>query len=117
LDALEQQIVQVVGEHPEYHRHILGEQALGSEWHPIQGETNPFLHLGMHLAIRDQIATNRPKGITNTYWQLNQQTNDPHHSEHLIMECLGEALWQAQHNQQPLDEQRYFACIMALIKA
>jgi hypothetical protein len=30
---------------------------------PGEGE-NPFLHMGLHLALREQIATDRPAGIT-----------------------------------------------------
>ena len=78
------------------------------------GQTNPFLHMGMHLAIREQLATNRPAGITETFGLLMARVQDAHAVEHRMMECLGEALWQAQRSGQEPDEARYLACLRQL---
>lgn len=111
LDALQQQLVQVLREHPEYHVQVLSEDALSSDWLPEMGTTNPFLHMGMHLALREQVATNRPDGITTLYHQLCQQQGDSHEAEHLMMDCLGEALWQSQRYGQMPDERAYLNCL------
>ncbi len=66
LTALEAQIAQVLDDHPEYHD-ALGEDGIGESFEPDHGRTNPFLHMGLHLAIRDQLSTNRPEGIIDTY--------------------------------------------------
>jgi hypothetical protein len=108
LNDLEKQIVEVILLHPEYHLLLTGEGAHAS-FFPELGQSNPFLHMGLHLAIRDQIATNRPLGITSTYHQLTSQCADAIVAEHLMMECLAECLWLAQKNQCLPDEAAYLA--------
>ncbi len=63
LEPLEAQIVALIGEHPEYHALLADDAALMQDWTPEQGAGNPFLHLSLHLAIREQVATDRPAGI------------------------------------------------------
>ncbi len=114
LDPLSQQVVQIISEHPEYHA-LLTEKAMQREFLPESGEVNPFLHMGMHLALREQITTDRPQGIRHVFNQLALQACGPHEAEHRMMDCLGEALWQAQRTQQPPDEQAYLACLKSLL--
>lgn len=110
LDALEQQITQVIREHPEYHPLLENEAALQREWLPEHGETNPFLHMGLHLGIREQAATNRPEGITTLYQQLCQRYGTLE-AEHRMMECLTESLWLAQRHNLAPDETAYLECL------
>lgn len=114
LSALEQQIVTVLTEHPEYHVVMLSEQMQDKDWLPENGETNPFLHCGMHLAIREQVATNRPVGIQAIYQRLVSQHQDAHQAEHAIMDCLAEAIWQAQRYNVMPDEAAYLRCLQGL---
>jgi hypothetical protein len=116
LQPLQAQIVAVIRLHPEYQS--LLEQAgrfLGRDYLPELGETNPFLHMGMHLALREQIDTDRPAGIRALYRQLDSRFPDPHDRDHQLMECLAEMIWQAQRDGQYPDEQRYLDCIRALV--
>jgi len=115
LNPLQTQIVAVIRRHPEYHG-LLGnaDQALGKDYLPELGETNPFLHMGMHLAIQDQISTDRPAGICRLYEQLQARTTDSHALQHKLMECLAEMIWQTQKDGELPDEQRYLACIKTL---
>lgn len=114
LDALEQQIVAVIAEHPEYQQIIANPASVEKDWLPELGETNPFLHLGMHLAIREQVTTDRPKGIRACYDLLCVQMQDALEAEHQMMDCLAEAIWQAQRDQQAPDEQAYLLCVQRL---
>jgi len=68
------------------------------------------------LALREQISTNRPQGISHIYSQLCLQKGDPLEAEHAMMPCLAEALWQAQKNQTLPDEINYLACLRSLLK-
>lgn len=115
LTPLEQQIVQVILEHPEYHTQILADNASYRDWAVESGDTNPFLHLGMHLALREQVSTDRPMGIRRCYYDLCQQTQDALAAEHLMMECLGQALWQSQRTQRMPDDTDYLNCLQNLI--
>lgn len=115
LSALEQQVVAIVQLHPEYHVFLEKEdQALQADFLPEMGDTNPFLHMGMHLGLREQIATNRPQGIAELYQQLIVKAGE-HDAEHQMMDCLAESIWTAQCNQTMPDEIAYLACLKKLL--
>ncbi|MGH8224284.1 MAG: DUF1841 family protein, partial [Woeseiaceae bacterium] len=67
----------------------------------------PYLHLGLHLAIRDQVATDRPPGIRALFERLAAAAGDAHAAEHGMLECLAESLWEAQRAGIMPDEKRY----------
>ena len=111
LSPLEQQIVAVVKEHPEYHTLLANKEAsINADYLPEMGDSNPFLHMGMHLGLREQVSTNRPAGITELY-QTIVSLKDIHDAEHEMIECLAESIWQAQKNQTLPDEVKYLACL------
>jgi len=116
LEPLEEIIVTIISQHPEYQGMLTNtDKALGAEYLPENGETNPFLHMGMHIAIHEQLSTDRPSGIAGVFQQLVMQAGDPHHAEHQVMDCLGEMLWQAQRDQRMPDEQAYLNCLQKLL--
>lgn len=105
LSPLETQIVQVIGEHPEYHAAVTGD--LERDFTVDGGKTNPFLHMGLHLGIREQVATNRPAGIAAVFRQLTDKIGDTHVAEHRMIDCLAETLWEAQRQQRAPEELQY----------
>jgi hypothetical protein len=105
LTPLETQIAQVINDHPEYHEAVTGD--LSRDYAVAGGETNPFLHMGLHLGIREQVATNRPAGIAAVFRNLATSCGDPHDAEHSMIDCLAETLWEAQSQHQAPDEARY----------
>jgi cell fate (sporulation/competence/biofilm development) regulator YlbF (YheA/YmcA/DUF963 family) len=108
LAPLDQQLAAVIAEHPEYHALLEHDpRVLGAEFTPELGQQNPFLHLGLHLAIREQVATDRPAGIAAVYTTLAQRLGSSLEAEHRMFEALGEALWQAQRTGSMPDEARY----------
>ncbi len=112
LQPLEAMVAEVIAQHPEYHTMLeKGEDSLDRDFLPEEGQSNPFLHMGMHLAIREQLSTGRPHGITEVHSKLLQSISDPHDVEHRMLECLGEAMWQAQRSGTPPDELRYLECL------
>jgi len=114
MTALEGIIADVIRLHPEYHPLLeRGPELLDKDWLPEGGETNPFLHMGMHIAIREQLSIDRPAGMKMAYEALLRKTGDVMQTEHAILECLGEALWRAQRESRLPDEQAYLACIKA----
>lgn len=115
LSPLAQQVVQVILEHPEY-QHAVEQLSTYQQhtYYPELGESNPFLHMGLHLAIREQIATNRPNGITMVFQKLVQKNSGPLEVEHQMMEQLAEFLWLAQKNNLPPDEQQYLDTLRVL---
>jgi hypothetical protein len=108
LEPLERIIAEVIREHPEYQPVLARvETALEREYTPEMGQTNPFLHMGMHIAIQEQLGSNRPPGILDVYQRLCRRVGDSHAAEHAMMECLGEILWEAQRDAQEPDERAY----------
>ncbi|MGI9247750.1 MAG: DUF1841 family protein [Woeseiaceae bacterium] len=106
MSPLEAQIVAVVEWHPEYHDDVTSKD-LNRDFSPDGGQTNPFLHMGLHLGIREQVGTNRPAGVARIYETLAAKTGDAHRAEHHMIECLAEALWEAQNRNGAPDEQKY----------
>jgi hypothetical protein len=105
LSPLEAQIAHVIEEHPEYHDALVGD--LGRDYAVEDGQANPFLHMGLHLGIREQVATNRPAGIAAVFEALAARLGDAHVAEHRMIDCLAEALWEAQRSNRPPDEAAY----------
>ena len=106
LSPLEAQIADVIELHPEYHDDVSGGD-LDKDYTPDGGKANPFLHMGLHIGIREQVATNRPAGIAAIHRSVVERKGDLHAAEHDMIECLAETLWEAQVNNQPPDEQKY----------
>jgi hypothetical protein len=106
LAPLEMQIAAVIEEHPEY-QYLMDDTSTETEFLPERGQSNPYLHMGLHLAIRDQLATNRPAGIRQIFERLAVTATDSHAAEHAMLECLAESLWEAQRNNAMPDETAY----------
>jgi hypothetical protein len=116
LTPLEQQLAAVILDHPEYHSLLNNPDAnLEKNYFPELGETNPFLHMGLHLAIREQVSTDRPPGIHVIFNELTKKTQDPLTAEHDMMTCLAESLWQAQRHQSMPDEAAYLNACRQLV--
>jgi hypothetical protein len=110
LTPLEHRVAEVIAEHPEYHR-LLEEDALERDYPPESGAPNPFLHMGMHIALREQVASGRPAGIAELRRAILHGAASAHDAEHRMMDCLAEALWQAQRAGAPPDESAYLDCL------
>jgi hypothetical protein len=110
MSAQEASIAAVIELHPEYQPLIADSaNALAFEAGAATGRQNPFLHMGLHLAVRDQLCVERPPGIRSLYEQLQAKLGDTHAAEHALMEALGEVLWQANRDGRAPDEQHYLA--------
>lgn len=109
---LETMAADLVALHPEYHALLeAGDEALAREWTPEDGETNPFLHLSLHLAIAEQLQIDQPPGIRAAFESLATRHGDRHAALHDILECLGETVWRAQRDRSPPDGAAYLDCI------
>lgn len=114
LDALEQHIVETIKLHPEYYTLLSDPANADHDYTPEHGQMNPFLHLGLHLAVQEQVQTNRPLGITELFHQLTAK-HGTHEAEHRMMEQLGETLWEAQHSNTPPNEATYLEKVQQLL--
>jgi hypothetical protein len=108
LTPLESLITDVITVHPEY-QGIVSTEANALEHESAAGDPreNPFLHMGLHIAVREQIAVDRPPGVRELHRRLEARLGDRHAAEHVLMEALAETLWEAQQSGRPPDERHY----------
>ena len=117
LDALQQKALRIIEAHPEYQTYLEHvEDYLDKNWTPEQGETNPFLHLSLHLSIQEQVGIDQPFGIRAIHQKLIGTHNDNWvKAEDEMMEALVETIWQAQRHNQGLDVNAYMTRLRKLV--
>jgi hypothetical protein len=114
LSPLDRQIVAVISEHPEYRVIVESAAADLANYSPRSGQLNPWLHMGLHLAIREQVATDRPAGIAEVHARLASQAGGAHEAEHRMLETLATAMFDAQRSGKPPDEAVYLDRLRSL---
>lgn len=119
LFGIEAIALEVILQHPEYHSMLQDiDRYIDKDFPPELGETNPFLHMSMHVAIREQLAIDQPVGILQHFKQLKMKLRgDEHEAIHQTMECLAEMLWLSQRNQTPPDAAIYLDCMDERIRS
>lgn len=112
LSDLEKMAYSVIMEHPEYHPVLRDrEKYLNYNWLPDAGETNPFLHLSMHMSIWEQLSIDQPIGVKALYLEICEHTGDEHEAQHQVLDCLAEMVWQAQYSNMQPDPNIYLSCL------
>ena len=101
--------------HPEYQDAVQDvDAALAADYTVERGQSNPFLHLSMHLSIAEQVSIDQPPGIRDAFFHLVQQRGSEHDAHHAVMECLGQMLWNSQRSGLPPDGAAYVECVRRL---
>ncbi|HEY6863232.1 MAG TPA: DUF1841 family protein [Burkholderiales bacterium] len=112
LTGLEPMAVDVMLAHPEYRDALEHpERYVVREYTPESGESNPFLHLSLHLAIEEQISIDQPPGIRAEFERIARARGDRHEALHAVLECLGETVWRAQRDAAAPDAAAYLECL------
>ncbi|RMH51735.1 MAG: DUF1841 family protein [Zetaproteobacteria bacterium] len=97
LNALEQRIVAVIAMHPEYQSLFADEERFLDGDHLDNTGIHPWLHLSLHLALEEQLATNQPPAITTTLHHLQHRCGMEHHQAlHRLLDVLAETVHEAQ---------------------
>ena len=118
LSPLEAMLTDVIELHPEYQSLLRDADAAAEcDAGDPQVAENPFLHLGLHVAVREQVAIDRPPGVRDLRQRLEVHYGQPHGAEHALMECLAETLWEAQRAGTAPDESRYLDRARALLRS
>ena len=107
LEPLQAQLADVIALHPEYH-------ALLATSNEHTADADAYLHLSLHLALREQLATDRPRGIAQIHSQLSAAARETHAAEHRMIEVLARTLWEAQRAARMPDEQQYLEALRRL---
>ena len=112
LTELEGIGVQVMQMHPEYHAILEApERYLDQAYFPEMGETNPFLHLSLHLAVYEQLQIDQPPGLRDAFSKLCDKHGNQHDAFHDVIDCLGETVWKSQREGLPPDSEAYVECV------
>ena len=112
MDALQTLASQWIAEHPEFFDDLDDVQAALNRMYEVEdGQTNPFLHLSMHLSISEQCSIDQPRGIRQAVELLAARLGSLHEAHHEAMECLGRMLWESQRAGHPPDGQAYIDCV------
>ena len=110
LEGVETLALEAILLHPEYHA-VLSEPARFLE-KDYSDETNPFLHMSLHIALAEQLSIDQPPGIAGLFKQLSVE-KERHDALHEAIECLAETVWRAQREGRPPDATAYLACLRA----
>ncbi len=101
-----------INQHSEYDEVLSDlDTALHANYSIDQGNSNPFLHLSMHLSIAEQIAVDQPRGVRQAFDVLSTKLNSQHEAHHEMMECLGTMIWNSQRNGLPPDGEAYIEAL------
>ena len=111
LTPLESIAADWIGEHPEYQQELADPESKAADYSPERGQTNPFLHLSMHLAISEQLSIDQPPGIRSIVQSLESTLGNAMDARHAVMDCLVEQVWQAQRNAVPFNNEAYLDCL------
>ena len=114
LQPLEAQIADVVAAHPQYHLLLQSHAGLEQEFALEDASENPFLHMGLHLALREQVSTDRPRGIASIHQRLAATRHGAHAAEHRMIEVLMTMLGEAQRSGHAPDESLYLERLQRL---
>jgi hypothetical protein len=115
LDPLEKQLIEIILQHPEYHS-ILDKpgEYLEHDYGPM-GD-NPFLHMGLHLNLIEQISSDRPQGIRDIYQSLTKKKGSTLEAEHMMMDCLINNMMKAQQIGKMSTDEEYLGQLKQLLK-
>jgi hypothetical protein len=117
LDKQTLMVADVVAIHPEYHADLDSSATRHRDYDGSDGQSNPFLHMAMHIAVREQLDIDRPPGVVKIHQQLTRRFDDVHAAEHQMLECLAEVLWDAQQAGKEPDIDDYVQALKRVIKS
>ena len=109
--GIEALALEVILQHPEYHA-ALGDPGRTRDKDYFD-ESNPFLHMSLHVALEEQLSIDQPQGIASRFQALLSKFQDRHEALHQALECLAETVWRAQRDRAPPDAAAYLDCLAA----
>jgi uncharacterized protein DUF1841 len=111
LVGIEALALDVILLHPEYHD-VLAHPGRSRDKDYFD-ESNPFLHMSLHVALEEQLSIDQPHGISHRFQALVSRFHDRHEALHQALECLAETVWRAQRDGAPPDARAYLDCLAA----
>ena len=111
LAGIEALALEVILLHPEYHA-ALSDPGRTRDQDYFE-ESNPFLHMSLHVALEEQLSIDQPPGIAARFQALVSRYGERHHALHQALECLAQTVWRSQRDGAPPDAAAYLECLAA----
>src|SRR5260221_623776 len=109
LVGIESLALDVILLHPEY-QDALSQPARYRD-KDYTDESNPFLHMSLHVALEEQLSIDQPPGIARLFNGLALRSKEKHDALHEAIECLAETMWRSQRDGLPPDASAYLECL------
>jgi hypothetical protein len=109
LAGIEALALDVMLQHPEYHETLEHPERYRDR--DYVDESNPFLHMSLHLALEEQLSIDQPPGIRRAWQALLARAGERHRALHEALECLAETVWRSQRDGLPPDAAVYLSCL------
>jgi hypothetical protein len=109
LVGIESLAIDIILLHPEYHDMLSAPASYLDK--DYTDESNPFLHMSLHLALEEQLSIDQPRGVAGLFNQLLARKQDRHWALHEALECLAETVWRSQRDAAPPDAAAYLRCM------
>ncbi len=109
LAGIEALALDVMLQHPEYHETLEHPERYRDR--DYVDESNPFLHMSLHLALEEQLSIDQPPGIRRAWQALLARAGERHRALHEALECLAETVWRSQRDGLPPDAAAYLSCL------
>ncbi len=110
---MESLIIGVLEKHPEI---LPSLHSTSFQQENYTNDENPFLHLGLHVALAEQLQANRPVGIRTLYAKICEKFTDQHEAEHRILEVLAHYIvTEMKQAGSPENERSYLENLEALV--
>jgi len=111
LVGIETLALDVILLHPEYHAALNDPERTRDR--DYVDESNPFLHMSLHVALEEQLSIDQPPGIAARFQTLLERHGERHEALHQALECLAETVWRSQRDAAPPDARAYLDCLTA----
>ena len=95
--------------HPEYHEVLSHPDRFLEK--DFTDQSNPFLHMSLHVALEEQLSIDQPPGIARLFNELLARKLERHDALHDAIDCLAETVWRAQRDGLPPDASSYLDCL------
>ena len=109
LAGIEALALAVILLHPEYHAALSDPERTRDK--DYVDESNPFLHMSLHVALEEQLSIDQPPGIALRFRTLLSKFQDRHEALHQALECLAEMVWRSQRDSAAPDAEAYLSCL------
>lgn len=117
INALEVRIARVIEMHPEYHTFFDDMDKFLERDFQVDDGMNPYLHLSLHLAIEEQLATKHPPEAAKLMEHLMiNLKKERHEALHVILEALAEVVYNGQRSGQEPDPIAYAGQLRVLLQ-